>query len=462
MDGGGNSDALRQLTRALDLLSEDDHARRFAVHGQRQEVLRRLARRGPQESEIVKMREQAVKLGDPAKIALAETRLAEYSIDMGQTRAASSAVDEALARARQAHDSLAEAKALELAAHIAQRTESGEEAIRLCEQALTLCDDSREGKRRRAALLNTRGRASWSIGGLEDAVASFADALALYRNLGLPRKEAVVLNDMGTVCAAMGELEEALRYHKNALKLDQKLGDRVGFAGKLSNIGEAYLEIGDVARAQRYLHKAIKLAEQVGDEATTAKAVISLGRVYWLCGEHKRASIVLKHGVELTRNGHARYQEVRARLYLVLSELESGGDAQQCLLSARAVTELAATTAMPMGRVFGLSAQGIALAQLGRAAEAADVSAQAVAEQAGQTRPERGEIVWYVHATLCEAAGRLDDAVRAIDQARREVELKAGRLQNRELHSIYVASKFPRAVLTFHEHIAGSAAAGSR
>src|SRR6185295_4143453 len=49
---GGNADAFRQLSRALKLLPEADHARRFATHRLREEILRRLAKRPQQLREL--------------------------------------------------------------------------------------------------------------------------------------------------------------------------------------------------------------------------------------------------------------------------------------------------------------------------------------------------------------------------------------------------------------------------
>ena len=456
IDVGGNSDALRQLDRALELVDESDHQRRFTAHGQRQEVLRRLARRDDREHAITQMSRAAAALDDLEKIALSHIRLAECFIDHGQASKASEAVDEALARAREADDFLAEAHALQLAAQLAQMIRGGETAIDLCDKALALCDESKRGRGLRATVLGTRGRASWSMGHPEDAIASFSDALAIYRNLGLLREEAEVLDDIGTVFATVGELEEALRYHKDALLLDKKLGDRAGFADKLCNIGQAYTELGDDDRAEHYLHRAIKLAEQIGDNATTAKAVINLGKVQWLRDDHRRALVVLKHGLEMARASCERYQEVRAMVYLAMIILEAGGDVEQSLDLANRATELASAIPMPLGHVYGLAVRGLAVAHKGRFQEAADTSARAVAEQSRHTRPENAETVLYFHAMLCEAAGRMKDAARAIDLARQEVERKAGSIQDRELQNAYVSSKIPRAVMTFFKHLGES------
>jgi hypothetical protein len=76
-----------------------------------------------------------------------------------------------------------------------------------------------------------------------------------------------------------------------------------------------------------------------------------------------------------------------------------------------------------------------------------------VALQAGMERPEGAEQILYVHATLCEAAGRIDEAVQAIRQARREVDAKAARLRDPGLRAVYLGSRIPAAVHALHERL---------
>src|SRR6185295_13278879 len=131
----------------------------------------------------------------------------------------------------------------------------------LLEQALALCDRSATDAGRsappilvaRATILNERGATLSNIGRLEAAIESYAEALVIYRALGMARQEARALNNMGMVFAALGEYEEALAHYKSALKIDQALGERSHIAHKLGNIGRCYSDLGDVDRAESYL-----------------------------------------------------------------------------------------------------------------------------------------------------------------------------------------------------------------
>src|SRR6185436_18567141 len=219
---GGHADAFRQLTRALKLLPESDHERRFAAHRLREEILRRLAKRPQQLRELHALRKEAEALAEPGKLAQAHCALAQFYIDVGKAPAALRAVAPAHQHAREAGDVLLEAEALRLRATIARLVGNTEESLRLIGQALELCDGVRpesEGGRpptpallARATILNQRGTTLWNIGRLEEAIESYAEALVIYRAIGMVRHEARALNNMGIVFAALGEYEEALAH----------------------------------------------------------------------------------------------------------------------------------------------------------------------------------------------------------------------------------------------------------
>ncbi|MCX5740905.1 MAG: tetratricopeptide repeat protein, partial [Proteobacteria bacterium] len=231
---GGNADAFRQLARALKLLPEADHDRKFAVYKLREEILRRLAKRPQQLRELHALRKEAETIGDAGKLATAHCALAQFYIDVGKAPAALRAALPAQQFARDAKDGLLEAEALRLRSAIAQLVGNTEDSLRLVEQALELVDAVQRAAGiapearpptavllARATILNQRGTTLWNIGKLEAAIESYAEALVTYRAIGMARHEARALNNMGIVFAALGEYEEALADYKSALKIDQ-------------------------------------------------------------------------------------------------------------------------------------------------------------------------------------------------------------------------------------------------
>jgi tetratricopeptide (TPR) repeat protein len=389
--------------------------------------------------------------GAPRRPAATHAALAQFYIDVGKAPAAARAVTPALDYARQAGDKLAEAEALRLRSSIARLAGNFDEALQIGQQALDLVGEPADPSSSaplltRATILNNQGTTLWNMGRLEEAIEAYAEALVIYRALGLPRPEARALNNMGIVFAALGEFEEALSHYKSSLKIDQQLGDRSGIGLKLGNIGQAYADLGDGDRAESYLGKAIKIAEQTGDNSTLCDCVISLGQARLTRGDARGALQLLERGLELATANRERYQEIRALEYIAFGQLEAGDPPGGALELARSATELARKMPMLIGIIYGLAAQGLALSKLGKHDEAVAATAEAVRLQAEQARPEGAEHVLWWHAQVCRAAGRTADADAAIRRAAAEVDLKAGRLHDAELRRIYLASRTPTGI----------------
>ncbi|HEU5058307.1 MAG TPA: protein kinase [Kofleriaceae bacterium] len=453
VDVGGAQDALRQLTRALKLLPQSDHERRFTARSQRELVLRRLARRPAQLRDIDAMRREAEALAAPDKLALAHSRQAQFYIDVRRLPAALKAAAPALHYAREAKSPLLEAEALRLRAEIARLTGQNAEALKLCEQALALCGDDRDGLSQRATILNNRGTTLWNMGRLHEAIDSYAETLVIYRMLKQPRLEARALNNMGVVFSALGEAEEALAHYKSALKLDQELGDRAAIALKLGNIGQCYADLGDLERGERYLAKALKICQEGEDRSSMTDVLISIGQVHFQRGDSGGALEMFQRGLGLANEVGDRYQQIRGLIYLALAQLESGGSGEDALEHARAATDLARRTLVTMGEIYGLAAQGLALAAVGRAAEGTTFTAEAVALQSKTEQPEGSEQILYFHARVAEAAGRLDEARDALRRARAEVDRKAARLADASLRASYLSALTPRLILDAYERL---------
>ena len=447
---GGNADAFRQLSRALKLLPTVDHERRFTAHRLREEILRRLAKRSQQLRELHALRKEAEAIGEPGKLATAHCALAQFYIDVGKAPAALRAVAPALQFARDAKDLLAEAEALRLRAAIARLIGSAEESLRLVEQALALVDTAHPGTESgrpptpvlvaRATILNQRGTTLWNIGQLEQSIESYAEALVIYRAIGMARQEARALNNMGIVFAALGEYEEALAHYKSALKIDQALGERSGLALKLGNIGQCYADLGDIDRAENYLSRALKVAEQTGDLSAAADAAVSFGQCKLQRGDVRGALELFEKGMGLATENRERYQEVRALQYIALAHLTAGDPPETALEMARSSTEWARKMPMMVGIIHGLSFQALALSRLGRHDEAVAASDEAIG-LLDNARADGIEHLFRWRAQVMSAAGKLDAARAAEAKAAAEVNAKAQRLRDPELRKTFLASR---------------------
>jgi tetratricopeptide (TPR) repeat protein len=447
---GGNADAFRQLSRALKLLPATDRERRFTAHRLREEILRRLAKRSQQLRELHAMRKEAEAIGDAGKLATAHCALAQFYIDVGKAPAAMRAVGPALQFAREAKDLLGEAEALRLQAAIARLVGNADESLHLVEQALALVDTANAGTEggrpptpvlvARATILNQRGTTLWNIGKLEQAIESYAEALVIYRAVGMARHEARALNNMGIVFAALGEYEEALAHYKSALKIDQALGERSGIALKLGNIGQCYSDLGDIERAESYLARALKVAEQTGDLSAAADAAVSFGQCKLQRGDVPGALQLFEKGLHLATENRERYQEVRALQYIALAHLAAGNPPETALEMARSSTEWARKMPMMVGIIYGLTFQALALSKLGRHDEAIAASDEAIGLIAN-TRTDGVEHIFRWRAAVLQAAGKPEAARAAEAKASAEVEAKARRLRDPELRKLFLTSR---------------------
>ena len=452
---GGNADAFRQLTRALKLLPEADHERRFNAHRLREEILRRLAKRPQQLRELHALRKEADALGELGKLAVSHNALAQFYIDVGKAPAALRAVAPALQYARDAGEPLVEAEALRLRAAIARLVGNAEESLRLVEQALELADKAMEASKvtetgqraptpvllSRATILNQRGSTLWNMGKLEESIESYAEALVIYRAIGMQRHEARALNNMGIVFAALGEYEEALAHYKSALKIDQALGERSGLALKLGNIGQCYSDLGDLDRAENYLGRALKVAEQTGDLSAAADTAVSWGQAKMQRGDTRGALQLFERGLALATENRERYQEIRALQYIALAHLAAGDPPEAALEMARSATEWARKMPMLVGIIYGLTFQALALAKLGRHAEAIAASDEAMATaRQDNTRIDGIEHLHRWRAEVLTAAGRAADAKAELALADAEVDAKAQKLRDPELRRHYLAA----------------------
>jgi tetratricopeptide (TPR) repeat protein len=246
---------------------------------------------------------------------------------------------------------------------------------------------------------------------------------------------------MGIVFAALGEYEEALAHYKSALKIDQALGERSGLALKLGNIGQCYSDLGDLDRAENYLGRALKVAEQTGDLSAAADTAVSWGQAKMQRGDTKGALQLFERGLTLATENRERYQEIRALQYIALAHLAVGDPPEAALEMARSATDWAKKMPMLVGIIYGLTFQALALAKMGRHAEAIAASDEAMATaRQDNTRIDGIEHLHRWRAEVLAAAGRAADAKAELALADAEVDAKAQKLRDPELRRHYLAA----------------------
>jgi tetratricopeptide (TPR) repeat protein len=131
---------------------------------------------------------------------------------------------------------------------------------------------------------------------------------------------------------------------------------------------------------------------------------------------------------------------VRALQYIALAHLQLGDPAEAALEMAKSATEWARKMPMLVGVIYGLTFQGLALARLGRHAEAIALSDEALALTTS-ARPDGVEHIYRWRADILWAAGKHDLAKVARASAAAEIDAKAQRLRDPELRELYLTSR---------------------
>ena len=241
---------------------------------------------------------------------------------------------------------------------------------------------------------------------------------------------------MGIVFAALGEYEEALAHYKSALKIDQALGDRAAIALKLGNIGQCYADLGDSsapratsARRSRSPSRPATAPPPPTPRSRSARPRSSAAT------PRARSSCSSAASRWRDREPRALPGDPRARLH-GLAQLESGAPPEAALELARSATELARQTLMPIGEIYGLAVQGLALARdRPRRRGRPQLTVEAVpcsARPSSRRAPSRSST--STPASASWPAGSTTRA-RPCGDGRTEVERKAARLSDAELRA---------------------------
>jgi tetratricopeptide (TPR) repeat protein len=436
-------------------LDPPDPAEVFDIHREREQILRGWGRRRRQEEEIQRMREIAEQVGDVQFKAIALARTMRFDQDGGKAKRVLEQFDEAMAAAVAAGDPLTQADVLRLRARSWNDLGQNDDALDSASKALRLVPEDREGLRMRGEILHTQGNIQFYTGRLKEAVASYAEALAIFRKLTFKRLEATMLMNIGFVSQCMGEYDGALRYYQDAYNIDLEIGDRFYTGAKLANIGQAYAEIGLFDKAERYLNKAMDLCTAVEDTAGLADSVTTLGQLKLWQNRIADARRLLLRGLDLALESESAYNEMRARIYVAIAKLEAGEPPEAALTEAETAVSISRRSDMPQGIVFGLMVAAKALDQLGRSEEALARSAEAMAVIATGTPIVGVEEALHQHAQLLISLGRRAEARPFMQRAVEEIKKKARRFKQPERRDSFLNVKTIKDILTTYTQLIG-------
>ena len=199
----------------------------------------------------------------------------------GDFEAAHHMCAEAVALADAHHLDCALAGAAEALAHVEMRR--GHYAQSLDAAHLSLRAAVRGGRANdRARSLCRLGNSLFHVDRIDEARASFDEAMAYAYICDVPALRMAILNDRAVLHMRCASFRSAIVDLDALLKLAREMGIVYNQAGCLSNLGYAYLELGDMATAEKYLTESIAAAGRMGMRALASYSNVVLGRVHRL------------------------------------------------------------------------------------------------------------------------------------------------------------------------------------
>jgi len=207
---------------------------------------------------------------------------------------------------------------LSLLAQLAMRQGRYRACLRLCDQALAApgLRPATEGR-----LLGLRGVSACDLGRVEEGAAALVQAGRIFRRRQDALGEGRVLYLLvGNVHGPCGEFREAKRAGRRSLAIFRELGDPRRICHSLGVLGWVLVEAGELREAADCCEEALRLAERL--EYATMLAVVhySLGRLRLLEGDHAAARAHLERARELGEQGAEA--EMRSIPHIALAELD--------------------------------------------------------------------------------------------------------------------------------------------
>jgi tetratricopeptide (TPR) repeat protein len=358
-----NAEAVAYLSRALDLVGEDDLAERYALLRAREGVLDLQGAREAQQEDLEALEALANTLADPIRQADVALRQAHYAARTQDYDAAATAARMAVAYAQGAQDVARQAAAHREVGRALRYVLNDEEAQTELERALLLA--------RAAGARQVEADTLHELGALtmrpDDDY--WADELRICREIGDRQREGRALRDFGLHQLTRGQYAKAIASFEESLRVCQQTGHRRDEGWALHSLGLVYDELGDYAGSRTYAMQAVSIHRATNDHlgmvwacAILARACVEegdyvgarewlaqtseggrmwcSGDVSWAQGDVERAKWEYEEALRLRRAASSEWPEAFAMCGLAAVALAEGNLGQAQGYTAKLLTDL--------------------------------------------------------------------------------------------------------------------------
>ncbi|MEG4169245.1 MULTISPECIES: CHAT domain-containing tetratricopeptide repeat protein [unclassified Microcoleus] len=146
-----------------------------------------------------------------------------------------------------------------------------------------------------------QGHQQHKLSQFPEALQSWEQALAIYREIGYRQGEASSLGNLGTVYYSLGQCHKAIEFHEQSLVISREIGYRDGETASLNGLGLAYNSLGQYDKAIEFHEQSLVISREIRDRKGEAISLNNLGLVYDGVAQYHRAIEVYEQSLVVSR-----------------------------------------------------------------------------------------------------------------------------------------------------------------
>ncbi len=296
-----NAEAVKYLTRALELTPLKEYLVRFDMLLSRARVLALLGRREEEAADLADL-ETLAQTADLPRQSAGLLRRAAYQEATGDYLKARDSALQAAQLAHQANHPSMEGDGYLAAGRAEIRLGNYDQASQHLTIALGLARQVSAGRPYllEASSLRNLGGVAYYAGNYQQARQFFELSLQAYRAIGDRQGEGAILNNLGAIARNLGDYQAAHAYLSQALPICRETGDRRSETVILNNLGIFALHQHNLADAARYFALTLPIARSIGDPWTEAWTLLNQGAIYHRLGHLAEAVGYYRQSLEIS------------------------------------------------------------------------------------------------------------------------------------------------------------------
>ncbi len=293
-----NDEAIRFLSRALDLTEAEDRNGRNEILMAREGVFDLLGERELQKQDLDQL---VLTLNDDTEFEKQTQILlkqSNYSEAVGEYDDALTAVQTALNLAKAENDDVVMRLATFAMGRLYVRKGQPDQALIYLEENLEQ-ERQLNNKTSEANVLHQLGNLAYDKGEFQEGFNYFEQAVEIYRELNDQYREGQSLVGLANTSRMLNRQEDVDRYLKRGLKINKAIGNKRIEGDLLSNLGVSAAIQGKLGEAKRFFQMWLQNAIDIGDQRSQANCLGNMGYLVFIWGAYEEAWDYLEESLAL-------------------------------------------------------------------------------------------------------------------------------------------------------------------